>query len=151
VRVLDLLGPKNIIADLRVPDKARTLRELARRAAALTGLTEAVVHDALIARERLGSTGVGAGVAIPHAYVAGLNGVHGIFARLTKPIDFEAIDGRSVDLIFLLLAPDGAGSAHLAALACASRTLRNPKVARLLRETENADALYAILAESSIG
>ena len=151
MRVSDLLKPESVIADLRVADKGRALRDLARRAAPLAGVPEAVVRDALLAREELGSTGVGAGVAMPHARIAGLDGIHTLFARLSKPIDFEAVDGRPVDLVFLILAPEGAGAAHLAALACASRALRDPTTARRLRETTEADALYAILAEQSVG
>jgi nitrogen PTS system EIIA component len=151
VRVSDLLKPENVIADLRVADKSRALQELARRAAELADIPETVVHDALVARERLGSTGIGAGIAMPHARIAGLDGVRGLFARLSRPIDFEAVDGRPVDLVFLLLAPEGAGSAHLAALACASRALRNPATAKKLRETIDAAALYAILAEPGDG
>src|SRR5476649_1942066 len=94
VRVSDLLMPENVIADLRVPDKGRALRELAQRGAPLAGVPDTVVRDALLAREALGSTGVGAGVAIPHARISGLNGVQAIFARLSKPIDFDAVDGR---------------------------------------------------------
>src|SRR5438270_13073214 len=148
VRVSDLLGPTSVIADLRVADKGRALRELARRAATLTGIPETVLHEALIAREKLGSTGVGAGVAMPHARIAGLEGFHGIFARLAKPIEFEAVGGGPVDLIFLLLTPDGADS--LAALACASRALRNPATAKQLREAADADRLYAVLTEQSV-
>jgi PTS system nitrogen regulatory IIA component len=149
VRVSDLLTPKDVVADLRVADKGRALRELARRAATLTGVPETVLHEALIAREKLGSTGVGAGVAMPHARIAGLNGFHGIFARLAKPIEFEAVDGRPVDLIFLILAPEDTDS--LAALACASRALRNPATAKQLRAASDAGALYTVLAESSVG
>jgi PTS system nitrogen regulatory IIA component len=149
VRVSDLLEPRDVIADLRVADKGRALHELARRAAALVNVPETVLHDALLARERLGSTGVGAGVAMPHARIVGLTGVHGIFARLAKPIDFDAVDGRPIDLIFLILAPEGSDS--LAALACASRALRNPAITRRLREASDADALHAILVEPSGG
>ena len=149
LRVSDLLEPKDVVADLRVADKGRALRELARRAAALTGVPETVLHDALVARETLGSTGVGAGIAMPHARIAALNGLHGIFARLAKPIDFAAVDDRPVDLIFLLLAPESGDS--LAALACAARALRNPATAKRLREASDADALYAVLTEQSLG
>jgi len=149
VGVSDLLEPRDVFANLRAADKGRALRELARRAAAFANVPEQVIHDALLAREQLGSTGVGAGVAMPHARIAGLNAFHGIFARLAKPIDFDAVDGRPVDLIFLILAPDGADS--LAALACASRALRDPATAKRLRDAADADALYAILAEASGG
>jgi PTS system nitrogen regulatory IIA component len=149
VRVSDLLEPRDVVGDLRVADKGRALRELARRAAALAKVPEKSIHDALVARETLGSTGVGAGVAMPHARIAGLTGICGLFARVAKPIDFDAVDGRPVDLIFLVLAPDGDDS--LAALACASRMLRDPATAKRLREAADADALYAILAEPSGG
>jgi nitrogen PTS system EIIA component len=149
VRVSDLIKPDSVIADLRVPDKQRALRELARFAAARIDVAENVVHEALLARERLGSTGVGVGVAVPHARIAGLTGVHGVFARLARPIEFDAIDGRPVDLVFLLLVPESAASEHLAALACASRALRNPATAQTLRGTTDGAALYAILADQS--
>jgi PTS system nitrogen regulatory IIA component len=149
VRVSDLLEPKDVAADLRVADKDRALHELARRGAAFADFPEQAFHEALLVREQLGSTGVGAGVAMPHARIAGLSGFHAIFARLAKPIDFAAVDGRSVDLIFLLLAPEGADS--LAALASAPRTLRNPAIARRLREATDAAALHAVLTEPSIG
>ncbi len=151
MRVADLIKPDSVIADLKVADKARALRELARRAAPFVNVSEAAMHDALTAREGLGSTGVGAGVAIPHARIAGLTGLYGLFARLGRPIDFQAIDGRPVDLVFLLLVPESAGSEHLAALACVSRALRNPATAKLLRGTTEAAALYAILTDKSAG
>jgi len=149
VRVADLLKPDSVIADLRVADKGRALRELARRAAPLVDLPESTILAALAAREKLGSTGVGAGVAVPHARIAGLRGLHGLFARLARPIAFDAIDGGPVDLIFLLLVPESASSEHLAALACVSRALRNPATAKLLRGTTAAPALHAILTEKS--
>lgn len=151
MQVSDLIKPETVIADLRVADKPRALRELARRAAVHVNVTESVVRDALLARERLGSTGVGLGVAVPHARIPGLDGMHGVFARLAQPIDFDAIDGRPVDLIFLLLVPESAGGEHLAALACASRTLRNPATAKVLRGTTDAAALYAILTDPGGG
>jgi len=151
VRVADLIKPDSVIADLKVADKARALRELARRAAPFVNVSEAAMHDALTVREGLGSTGVGAGIAIPHARIAGLTGLYGLFARLGRPIDFQAIDGRPVDLVFLLLVPESAGSEHLAALACVSRALRNPATAKLLRGTTEAAALYAILTDKSVG
>src|SRR5437868_1385928 len=149
VRVADLIKPGGVIADLRVADKARALRELAHRAAPIVNIPEAAVHDALTAREALGSTGVGAGVAIPHARIAGLSGLCGFFARLPRPIDFAAIDGRPVDLMFLLVVPESAGSEHLAALACVSRALRSPATAKALRETIGPAALYDILTDTS--
>jgi nitrogen PTS system EIIA component len=151
MQVSDLIAPECVIANLRVADKQQALRDLARRAASLVGILESIAHDTLLARERLGSTGVGAGVAVPHARIPGLKGVRGVFARLERPVDFDAIDGRPVDLIFLVLVPESAGSEHLAALACAARALRNPAIAKMLRDTTESATLYAILSGQSAG
>ena len=97
-------------------------------------------------REKLGSTGVGNGIAIPHGKLPKLNKLFGLFARLDRPIDFEALDGQPVDLVFLLLAPEGAGADHLKALARVARLLREPDVVQKLRQSRDADALYAVLA-----
>ena len=151
MRVADLLKPDSVIAELRGVDKGQVLRELARRTAPLVDLPENTVHAALLARENLGSTGIGAGVAIPHARIAGLGRSRGLFARLARPIAFDAIDDQAVDLVFLLLVPDGAGSDHLAALACVTRALRNPDTAKLLRSAADALALHATLTETRDG
>jgi PTS system nitrogen regulatory IIA component len=103
------------------------------------------VLDVLMQRERLGSTGIGNGIAIPHGKLARLERLFGVFARLERPIDFEALDGQPVDLVFLLLAPEGAGADHLKALARIARLLRNTEVAQKLRESRDAEALYAVL------
>jgi len=144
-----LLTQQAVIADLRVTSKKQALQELAERAAKLTGLHERQIFDVLLERERLGTTGVGSGIAIPHGKLAGLKKLYGVFARLGTPIDFEAIDDRPVDLIFLLLAPETAGADHLKALARVARLLRNAEVARKLRESRDADALYTVLAMPS--
>ena len=107
------------------------------------------IFDVLLERERLGTTGVGNGIAIPHGKLAGLKKLHGVFARLSTPIDFEAIDERPVDLIFLLLAPETAGADHLKALARVSRLLRDQAVCEKLRKTDTADALYILLTEGN--
>lgn len=142
----DLVAPNAIIPALKVNGKKQALQEIAAKAATLTGLSDKAILETLMQREKLGSTGVGNGVAIPHGKLPKLNKVFGLFARLERPIDFEALDGQSVDLIFLLLAPEGAGADHLKALARAARVLRDPDVARKLRESRDADALYAVLA-----
>ena len=115
--------------------------------APLAGRHEQSIFEALLERERLGTTGIGAGTAVPHARLPGLVQLHGIFARLEKPIDFEAIDDRPVDLIFALLTPDGAGADHLKALARVSRLLRDRAICEKLRGTDRADALYALLTD----
>jgi PTS system nitrogen regulatory IIA component len=149
MEIADLIGPKSVIADLRATSKKQALQELAERAATLTGLHERQIFDVLLERERLGTTGVGNGIAIPHGKLAGLKKLHGVFARLSTPIDFESIDERPVDLIFLLLAPETAGADHLKALARVSRLLRDQSMCEKLRKTDTADALYILLTEGN--
>jgi PTS system nitrogen regulatory IIA component len=142
----DLVAPNAIMPALRVNGKKQTLQEIAARAAELTGQNERTIFEILVQREKLGSTGVGNGIAIPHGKLAKLDKLFGLFARLERPIDFEALDGQPVDLVFLLLAPEGAGADHLRALARVARLLRDPEVARKLRDSRDAEALYAVLA-----
>jgi len=108
----DLITPASVIASLRVTTKRQALQELARRAAAIARRDERAIFEVLWERERLGSTGIGNGIAIPHGKLANLDRLYGLFARLDKPIEFEAIDDRPVDLLFLLLAPENAGADH---------------------------------------
>jgi PTS system nitrogen regulatory IIA component len=132
----DLVAPNAIIPALKVNGKKQALQELAAKAAELSGQNERAIFEILLQREKLGSTGVGNGVAIPHGKLAKLNKLFGLFARLARP----------VDLVFLLLAPEGAGADHLKALARVARLLRDPEVARKLRQSRDAQALYAVLA-----
>lgn len=143
----DLVRPEGVIAHLKVTSKKQALQELSERAAKLTGLSERAIFETLLERERLGSTGVGQGIAIPHGKLSEVDRLHGLFARLDTPIDFESVDDQPVDLIFLLLAPETAGADHLKALARISRLLRNPAVVEKLRASEDSSALYAILTE----
>jgi nitrogen PTS system EIIA component len=145
VNITDLITPDTVIAALRVGDKPQLLRELSQRAAKLLAIDTQAILDALQAREALGSTGVGQGIAVPHARIAGLHHFFGLFARLERPIDFTAIDERPVDLVFLLLIPDQAGSDHLAALACVSRRLRDREAAAQLRAAKTESEIYNIL------
>jgi PTS system nitrogen regulatory IIA component len=145
----DLVSPNAIIPALKVNGKKQALQEIAAKAAALTGQSERTILEILLQREKLGSTGVGNGVAIPHGKLAKLANVFGLFARLERPVDFEALDGQPVDLVFLLLAPEGAGADHLKALARVARLLRDPEVARKLRASNGAEAIYAVLAMPS--
>jgi nitrogen PTS system EIIA component len=142
----DLVAPNAIIPTLKVNGKKQALQELAAKAAELSGLNERGIFEILMQREKLGSTGVGTGIAIPHGKLPNLNKLFGLFARLDRPVDFEALDGQPVDLVFLLLAPEGAGADHLRALARIARLLRDPDIARKLRESRDAEALYAVLA-----
>ena len=142
----DLVAPNAIIPALKVNSKKQILQELAAKAAELCGQNERTIYEILLQREKLGSTGVGHGIAIPHGKLAKLNKLFGLFARLDRPVDFEALDGEPVDLVFLLLAPEGAGADHLKALARVARLLRAPEIARKLRESRDAETLYAVLA-----
>jgi PTS system nitrogen regulatory IIA component len=142
----DLVAPNAIIPALKVNNKKQAIQELAARAAELTGQNERAVFEVLLQREKLGSTGVGQGIAIPHGKLPKLAKLFGLFARLDRAIDFEALDGQPVDLVFLLLAPEGAGADHLKALARVARLLRDADVAQKLRQSRDAEALYAVLA-----
>ena len=141
----DLLSSDAILSALRVNGKKQALQEMSERAAQVSGLPAREIFDALLQRERLGSTGVGDGIAIPHGKLAKCNRIFGIFARLERAIDFEALDGLPVDLIFLLIAPESAGADHLKALAGIARVLRDPATAAQLRATRDASALYSLL------
>ena len=147
MEIADLLSPAGVIANLRAANKRQALQELAKRAATITGRHERAIFEVLLERERLGTTGIGMGTAIPHGRLPDLPRLHALFARLEKPIDFEAIDNQPVDLIFLLLTPTSAGADHLKALARISRLLRDRAVCDKLRGTDNADALYALLTD----
>jgi PTS system nitrogen regulatory IIA component len=142
----DLVAPDAVLPALKVNSKKQALQELAAKAAELTGQSERGIFEILLQREKLGSTGVGNGIAIPHGKLPKLSKLFGLFARLDRPIDFEALDGQPVDLVFLLLAPEGAGADHLKALALVARLLREPDVVQKLRQSRDADALYAVLA-----
>jgi PTS system nitrogen regulatory IIA component len=145
----DLVTPGAIIPALKVNGKKQAIQELSARAAKLTGQNERLIFETLTQREKLGSTGVGAGIAIPHGKLPKLEKIFGLFARLERPIDFESLDGQPVDLIFVLLAPEGAGADHLKALARIARLLREADVVAKLRDTRDADAIYTVLTMQS--
>ena len=147
--IADLISPRGVIAQLRAPTKRQLLQELARRAATLTGIADKRIFDALVERERLGTTGIGTGIAIPHCRLSELTRLYGMFARLDRPVPFEAIDDQPVDLVFLLLAPADAGAEHLRALARVSRLLRDKAMCEKLRGASSADALHALLTGGS--
>ena len=142
----DLIAPNAVIPVLKVTSKKQAIQELAAQAGQLTGQNERAIAEILLQREKLGSTGVGNGIAIPHGKLPKLGKLFGMFARLERPIDFDALDGQPVDLIFLLLAPETAGADHLKALARIARLLRDPDIGQKLRGSQDAEALYAVLA-----
>ncbi|MBK5912234.1 PTS IIA-like nitrogen-regulatory protein PtsN [Rhodothalassium salexigens] len=147
----DLIGPDAIIASAEPRSKKQALQDIATLAAGKTGLDEDAVVTALLKRERLGSTGVGQGVAIPHAKMAGLDRVVGAFARLKKPVAFDAVDDKPVDLVFLLLAPEDASAEHLKALAQVSRQLRSRDVREALRAADGRQSVHAALTQERVG
>ena len=148
MEISDLITPESIFEKLPVTSKKQAIQELAKRAAEISAINERAIFDALIERERLGTTGVGNGIAIPHGKLAGLERLYGLFARLEKPIEFDSIDEQPVDLIFLLLAPECAGADHLKALARVSRLLRDHTTCEKLRGSDDPAALYVLLIET---
>ena len=141
----DLLKPDAVLPSVHAQSKKQALQEVCALAARLTGRAEREIFDTILQRERLGSTGVGQGVAIPHGKLHGLDRLVGVFARLARPVDFDSLDDQPVDLVFLLLAPESAGADHLKALARIARVLRVPEVAQRLRAAESAGELHSIL------
>lgn len=149
MNIANLLVPEAILPALKAQSKKQLLQELAARAHQQTGISERRIFETLVERERLGSTGVGQGIAIPHGRMPEAQTITGIFARLESPIDYEAVDSQPVDLVFMLLAPEDAGADHLKALARVSRLLRSAQLCEKLRAAATAEALYAILTGSN--
>ena len=147
MQLSEIIASNAVIPALKAGSKKQLLQELANHAAKQAGLDARLIFETLLQREKLGSTGLGHGMAIPHGKFADLNQVQGFFARLAGPVDFDAIDDQPVDLVFLLLAPESAGADHLKALARISRLLRDPGLVAKLRGTDDAEGLYAILTE----
>lgn len=147
MKISDFLAPADVVIDVRTSQKQQLLQELSRKAAASLGLQVDYVAAELLKREALGSTGMGNGVAIPHARLPMVTRPHGIMARLKPPVDFDAIDGQPVDLVFLLLLPAPPEPDHLTALALVARTLKASETLARLRQAKNASDFYAAAAE----
>lgn len=147
--ISDILRPEGTRCIGAVASKKRLFHDLSELAGGACGLAPAEALNALQERESLGPTGVGKGVALPHARIGGLDRVCGVFLRLEKPVDFDAVDRQPVDLVFALFAPQGSGVDHLKALARVSRTLRDPAICAKLRSTDNPSALYAIITDQT--
>ena len=143
----DLLDRRAITPKVHAPTKRHALSLIAETAARLYGLDAGEVLDAFLARELLGSTGLGAGVAIPHARLPGLRRIRAVFMRLETPVEFDAVDGQPVDLLFALLAPSQSGAEHLLALARVSRLLRQSELRKQLRQSHTPDAIHALLSQ----
>jgi nitrogen PTS system EIIA component len=147
--VTSLISPESVFAGIKGNGKKQVLQELSSHLARISGLSDRGIFETLLQRERLGTTGVGQGIAIPHGRIAGLDRLVGLFARLARPVDFEALDGEPVDLVFVLLAPEDAGADHLQALARIARLFRSQTIAQKLRQTDDPATLYAILTTES--
>src|SRR5882672_7245045 len=145
MKISDLLSSNDVMIDIRTSNKRLLLQELAARAAASLGLSPDQVAPYLLKREELGSTGIGRGVAIPHARLPDLQRPYGLLAKLRHPIEFEAIDGQAVDLVFVLLLSAAVESGQLEALALVARVLRPPENLDRLRSAKNASELYAAI------
>ncbi len=143
----DLITPESVIPSLRAQSKKQLLQEVALHASKITNIDQRKIFDTLLQRERLGSTGIGQGIAIPHGKLPNLDRIVCFFVRLEHPIEFDSIDDQPVDLIFLLLAPESAGADHLKALARISRLLREPAAIEKIRTSENSSSLFAVLTE----
>ena len=147
MEIADLLSPDAVVSHLKATSKKQILQEMAHKASLIIRLPERRIFEILSEREKLGSTGMGQGIAIPHGRLAGIEKMTGVFAQLDQPVDFDAMDDQPVDLVFLLLAPEGAGADHLKALARVSRLLRNQSICEKLRAASQPAALYALLTE----
>ena len=151
MKIRDVLSPTDIIVDVRASDKTRLLEQLSTQAATKAGLAADEVAREIAKREELGSTGVGNGVALPHARLRGLKAPFGLLARLREGIDFAAVDDQSVDIVFLLLLPETGDGAPLKALACVARAMRNPETLQRVRAAADSEALFRAIADSGTG
>ncbi len=142
-----LIDKQSVLASLKAPNKKQLLQELSQTLANRVAIDHRLIFETLLTREKLGSTGIGQGIAIPHGKLPSISRVYGLFARLAAPVEFDSVDGQPVDLVFVLLAPEHTGADHLKALARISRLLRDPAVVAKLRGTDDAEGLYAILTE----
>lgn len=145
MKISEILSLDNIYAEVKANNKRQLLQELSEKAANKTGMDERLVIESVWERENLGSTGYGNGTAVPHARIADLKKTEVLFARLSNPVDFNAVDGKPVDLIFLLISPENSGADHLTALAALSRILKNPDICQKLRSARGREEIYSIL------
>lgn len=145
MELVDILNQRSVMTCAKAASKRQVLQQLAEKAAAVLNIDAHDIFETLIAREKLGSTGLGNGIAIPHGKLPGIEGVTAVFARLDQPVDFDAVDDEPVDLVMMLLAPTGSGADHLKALARVARLMRTESVTRQLRATKDPAKLFGIL------
>ena len=147
MNLAEIISAQAVIPHLKAQNKKQLLQDLAQAMAPLVTVDHRIVFESLLTREKLGSTGLGQGIAIPHGRLPNITRVYGLFARLATPVAYDSVDGEPVDLVFALLSPDQAGADHLKALARISRLLREADTMKKLRGTDSAQGLYAILTE----
>jgi len=145
MKISDILSADSVFADVKANNKRQLLQDLALKAAREAGVDERTVADSVWERENLGSTGYGNGTAFPHARIEGLKTIKAIFARLASPLDFNSVDHKPVDLVFLLISPENSGADHLTALASLSRVLKNEDICQKLRQAKNKEEIFNIL------
>ena len=151
MEIAELLNNDTILTSPFITSKKQALEELARHSSDLIGIKHRDIFDQLLQREKLGTTGIGNGVAIPHCRLSDLDRIYGVFLKIDDPIDFDAIDEQPVDLIFLLLAPETHGADHLRTLSKITRTLRDPNLCQKIRGCQDSDAILALLSEATCG
>jgi nitrogen PTS system EIIA component len=147
MNLAEIIDARAVLPHLKAQNKKQLLQELSQAMAAIVAVDHRIIFETLMTREKLGSTGLGQGIAIPHGRLPHIKRVYGLFARLATPVAYDSVDGEPVDLIFVLLSPDQAGADHLTALARISRLLREPDTMKKLRGTDSSEGLYAILTE----
>ena len=145
MEIRDLLSPETVVYTIRATSKKQVLQELASLAANVSGQNQRAIFDVLLERERLGTTGIGRSVAIPHGKLPSLDRLYGVFAKLENPVDFDAVDNQEIDLVFLLIAPEKAGADHLQALSRISRMFRDFEMCKKLRAADNQKMLHKLL------
>ena len=145
MKISDLMPNDSILLSVKAKNKRNLLQELAEFAASVTKISDRTIFDTILERENLGSTGFGGGLALPHGRLAELDRVYVFCAKLSTPIDFESIDNKPVDVVFLLLSPESSGADHLTALAQVSRILKNNGLINKIREAQSTEEIHALL------
>ena len=148
MNISNILTEKNIFLGLKSGSKREFLQDLAQKVSEISGIDALTIFDSLLERENLGSTGFGMGTALPHSRFTGLDKVYAFFAKPAYPVDFDSIDNKPVDLVFLLMSPEGSGADHLTALAMLSRILKDETTCEKLRQMSNVTGIYALLNEA---
>ena len=145
MKISDIMTEKSVVMGIKANSKRQLLQELAQKASEITGINDRTIFDTILERENLGSSGFGAGTALPHGRIADIDKVYGIVTKLNTPVDFESIDGKPVDLVFMLISPEGSGADHLTALAQVSRILKDEATCSKLRAASRADEIFSLL------